>query len=115
MRELAALRPSVREKRLADLPSEPATVVDVKTGEERKAKRKGNKVRVPEDVVARMDIAREEDERAGIAARGRNTFIVAAMRYGAERARKLAEERTGAAELPPAPPGRLPRRGSSRI
>lgn len=115
VRELAALKPAERDKRITALPPEPATVLDPTTGKERKAKRKGNKSRLSEDTVARMDVACAADEEAGLAARGRNTFIVAAMRWGAERARRLHEERTGNAELPPAPPGRLPRRGRSRI
>lgn len=114
VRELAALTPRARQKRLDALPPEPETVTDATTGEQRPAKRKGNKIRMPEDVAARMDVARDEDEREGVAARGRNAFIVAAMRYGTERARRLAEQRTGRAELP-TPPSRLPRRGSSRI
>lgn len=115
VRELAALRPEARAKRLDALPAEPATVVDPATGEERPAVRKGGKVRLSEDTAARMDIACSEDEEARYASRGRNTFIAAAMRYGVARARRLHEERTGDTELPPAPPGRLTRRGASRI
>lgn len=115
VRELAGLRPAERAKRLAALPEEPATIVDPETGQRRDAKRKNGKVRLSEDTTARMDVARAADEEAGLAARGRTTFITAAMRYGAERSRRLHESRTGDTELPPAPPGRLPRRGRSRI
>lgn len=115
VRELAGLRPAERAKRLAALPEEPAMIVDPETGQRRDAKRKNGKVRLSEDTAARMDVARAADEEAGLAARGRTTFIVAAMRYGAERTRRLHETRTGDKELPQAPPGRLPRRGRSRI
>lgn len=115
VRQLAALTPAQRDKRLAALPPEPATITDPDTGQERPAVRKGGKVRLSEDTTARMDIARAADEEAGITVAGRNTFIVAAMRFGTERARTLHQERTGAAELPPAPAGRLPRRGKTTI
>ena len=115
VRELAALGLAERANLLEALPEEPAMLVDAETGEPRPANRGNGKVRLSEGTVARMDIAREADESGGVAARGRTTFIVAAMRYGTARVRRLYQERTGAAQLPPAPPGRLPRRGRSRM
>ena len=116
IRALAAMSPEARERKIEALPEEPQLVPDETAqvpGVMRKYKRKGGKVRLAEDVAARMDEARLIDHERG-ELRGKNTFLVAAIRVATERARVAYEKRTGEAELPPAPKGRLPRQSTKR-